>query len=201
MWSASEGHLYREQRRLVKMGWVSVENEPVGKRTRKRYTITPSGRAALTEWLASDPDEPHFEIEGILRLFYADHGTVEDLRSSAESTARAAREMMSEMVEIAEDYLAEGGPLTMLESGVGGPGEPRIEYKSRPQFPERLHAVSLALDITTRLLATVDEFFTATSEETLSWSTTADSELTPATRRRLEEIVGRHSTDREAATD
>ena len=68
IWSASEGHLYREQGRLVELEWATVVDEPAGARTRKRYTITPEGRQALEVWLGSEPEEPHFEIEGILRL-------------------------------------------------------------------------------------------------------------------------------------
>ena len=47
VWSASEGHLYRQQSHLVDLGWASVEDEPAGERTRKRYSITPEGREAL----------------------------------------------------------------------------------------------------------------------------------------------------------
>ena len=91
VWPSSEGHLYREQKRLVDLGWAVVATEPAGKRTRKRYTITDEGREALQRWLATEPEEPHFEIEGVLRMFYADQGTVADLAASMESTASTAR--------------------------------------------------------------------------------------------------------------
>jgi DNA-binding PadR family transcriptional regulator len=193
VWSSSEGHLYREQKRLVEMGWATVEDEPAGQRTRKRYTITTRGRAALSEWLGSEPEEPHFEIEGVLRLFYADQGSTADLTASMEATARAAREMRGEMVEIVDEYLGDGGPLSMLEQKVGGPGQERLEYKGRPQYPERLHVIALVIDITTRLLAELEQFFTTAAEETHTWTATTESQLTPATRRRLEAISDRHS--------
>ncbi len=193
MWSSSEGHLYREQKRLVEKGWATVEDEPAGQRTRKRYTITPSGRVALSEWLESEPEEPHFEIEGVLRLFYADQGNPADLTASMEGTAQAARAMLGEMVDIVDEYLGDGGPLSMLEQRVGGPGQERLNYNGRPQYPERLHVVALAIDITTRLLAELDEFFTTTAEETRTWKHTTEPQLTPATRRRLEAISARHT--------
>jgi PadR family transcriptional regulator AphA len=199
VWSSSEGHLYREQKRLVEMGWATVENEPAGQRTRKRYTITPSGRIALSEWLASEPEEPHFDIEGVLRLFYADQGSTADLTASMEATARAAREMLGEMVDIVDEYLRDGGPLSMLEQGVGGPDRERLEYSGRPQYPERLHVIALVIDITTRLLAQLDEFFTTTAEETRTWTGTTQPQLTPATRRRLEAVSARHSKTRGSA--
>jgi DNA-binding PadR family transcriptional regulator len=47
IWPTSEGHLYREQKRLVTLGWAVVERERTGRRARNRYTITPAGREAL----------------------------------------------------------------------------------------------------------------------------------------------------------
>lgn len=193
VWSASEGHLYREQKRLVEMGWVTVEDEPAGQRTRKRYTISRSGRVALGKWLTSPPEKPRFEIEGILRLLYADQGSPADLTASMEASARAARQMLDEMIGIVDEYLGDGGPLSMLEQGVGGPGQERLLYHGRPQYPERLHVISLVLDVTTQLLAVLDDFFTATAKETRTWTKTTASQLTPATRRRLEGISARHS--------
>ena len=193
VWPSSEGHLYREQRRLVELGWATVEDEPAGKRTRKRYSITPQGREAIRDWLGTPPQEPHFEIEGILRLFYGDQGTVADLTASMETTAKSARGMLDEMVFIVDEYLAEGGPLTMLEHNIGGPGQERLEYNGRPQYPERLHIVALVVDITTRLLAEVEEFSTAIAQETSIWTDPTDSNLTPRTRQRLEAIRNRHS--------
>ena len=191
VWSASEGHLYREQAHLVELGWATVKDEAAGGRTRKRYTITPDGREGLSDWLATEPGEPHFEIEGVLRLFYGDQGTTDDLTASMKSTARSARIMLDEMTTIANDYLAEGGPLSMLETGIGGPDSERLEYQGRPQYPERLHAIALVLDITTRLLTQLDSFFTETAGETNGWTDATDSTLTPVTRRRLETIRDR----------
>ena len=191
VWSASEGHLYREQAHLVDLGWASVEDEPAGERTRKRYTITTEGRKALADWLTTEPGEPHFEIEGILRLFYGDQGTVADLTSSMEATAASARTMLDEMTSIVAGYLGEGGPLSMLETGVGGPDGERLEYEGRTQYPERLHVIALVLDITTRLLTQVDCFFSQTAEETNDWTHTTHKNLTASTRQRLETIRDR----------
>ena len=194
VWSASEGHLYRQQSHLVDLGWASVEDEPAGERTRKRYSITPEGREALSDWLVTEPGEPHFEIEGILRLFYGDQGSAADLTASMEPTATSTRAMLAELNDIVGEYLAEGGPLAMLEAGRGGPDRERLEYHGRPQYPERLHVISLALDITTRLLAELDVFFTETAQATKGWTNTTDPELTAATRQRLEAIRNRAST-------
>ena len=155
VWPVSEGHLYREQQRIEANGWASVELEPAGGRSRKRYTITEDGRRALTEWLSSEPEEPHLQIEGILRMFHSEAGDADDLRRSMETTAGAARAMLDELVAIADEYLEAGGPLSMLEARATGPQE----FHGRPVFPERLHGVALALDATTALLETVERVF------------------------------------------
>ena len=102
-WSSSEGHLYREQKRLVELGWAVVDVETSGGRSRKRYSITPDGEAALAAWLATEPQEPSFEIEGFMRLFYADHGTIDDMVLSLEKTAADARQMLAELGEFVDE--------------------------------------------------------------------------------------------------
>jgi DNA-binding PadR family transcriptional regulator len=191
VWPASEGHLYRGQKQLVDLGWATVESEPAGQRSRNRYTITDAGRAALRDWLATEPQEPHFQIEGVLRTFFGDRGRPAELAGSMLTTAEMARSMLDEMLDFVDEYLEEGGPLWMLEHEVGGPEEERLEFHDRPMFPERLHVVALAIDVTTQLLETVDRFFSDAADRVASWPTTSDHSITPATRARLERIRSR----------
>ncbi|MGH8945300.1 MAG: PadR family transcriptional regulator [Acidimicrobiia bacterium] len=193
VWSSSEGHLYREQKRLVKLGWATVEREPAGNRKRNRYTITPEGRVALRDWLATTPQEPHFEIEGALRVFYGDQGSIEDLVASINATAEAARSMLEEMLGFVDEYLEDGGPVWMLEHGVGGRDEERMEFHGRPMFPERLHVVALVVDIVTRLLSDLEQSFESAASEVSRWPSATDDSLTAQTRRRLEAIRARNA--------
>jgi PadR family transcriptional regulator, regulatory protein AphA len=186
-WPTSEAHLYREQKRLVTLGWASVEEEPVGERTRKRYAITPAGRAALREWLTTSPQEPQLHIEGILRAFHADQGAVDDLAASMRATAEAARAICGELRGFVAEYLEEGGPLSMLEAGTGGP-DSRLEFHGRPMFPERLHAVALTLEMGIRLYASIDDLFEGLAAEIAEWPSTTDPAMTASTRRRLERL-------------
>lgn len=189
-WPTSEGHLYREQRRLVALGWVTAEEEPAGRRTRKRYTITPAGRRALAAWQASPPEEPHLQIEGLLRVFFGDHTGPEQLATTMRATAAAGRSMRGELEAFVDEYVADGGPLEMLEAGLGGPGG-RCDHHGRPMFPERLHVVAVAVDALTRLLATLEDAFAEAADEVGDWPSTTDPTITPATRRRLEAIRDR----------
>ncbi len=196
VWSSSEGHLYREQKGLVELGWAVVEDEQAGARTRKRYTITAAGEAALQEWLTTAPQEPHFEIEGLVRLFHGSHGSVADLASAMDATADAARAMLDEMLGFVDEYLADGGPLWMLEHGINTAtaseaGSP-MEFAGRPMFPGRLHVIALVIESTTTLLASLETFARSTASEVRGWASTTDPAATPATRARLEAVLQRH---------
>lgn len=191
MWQTSEGHLYREQARLVRLRWASVEEEPAGRRTRKRYSITEEGRRALAEWLSTEPQEPTFQVEGIVRTFFADQGSPAQLIATMEATSRHARAMREELLGFVEEYLEEGGPLSMIEEARGGPGGEREEFHGRAMYPERLHVVALTIDVTTQLLETIDRFCATTTDEVSSWSDTTDPALARRTRQRLEDIRSR----------
>lgn len=186
VWPTSEGHLYREQKKLVSLGWATVTIEPAGRRTRQRYAITRAGRSALRAWLATDPEEPHLQVEGVLRAFYADSGSPDALAGSMRSTAASAGAMLAELHGFVEDYLAEGGPLEMLEARTS-----TRTFRGRDMYPERLHAVAVALDVTMELLEVVETFFTRTAAEVDDWPSTTAAELTPSTRARLERIQSR----------
>jgi DNA-binding PadR family transcriptional regulator len=187
VWPTSEGHLYREQKALVARGWASVVDEPAGRRSRKRYTITDEGRVAFERWLSTPPGEPQVHVEAVLRAFYADQGDVADLLASLRTTASDAARQLDQLGAFAEEYLAAGGPLELLEAGVGGPEE-RLELRGRPVFPERLPAVALALDASVRLLESVERFCLETSAEVEQWATTSGPSLAADTRGRLEAV-------------
>lgn len=190
VWPSSEGHLYREQKRLIDLGWARVTREPVGKRARNRYTVTPAGRSALRDWLRTEPGEPRFEIEGLVRMFYADKGSVDDMLGSIDATRRAARSMLGSLLGFVDEYLEAGGPLSMLEAGRDG--AERQLFHGRPQFPERLHVVALVLDAATTLLADLDECLGAIETEVRAWPSTTDASVTPLTRERLERVRDRN---------
>jgi DNA-binding PadR family transcriptional regulator len=189
VWPVSEAHLYREQRKLVALGWATSDEEPAGRRTRKRYTITAGGRAALAAWLESEPEEPQLHIEGLLRLFNADRSTPAALAASATATAEAASAAVAALAAIAAEYLETGGPLELLERGVGGAGD-RREFHGRQVLPERLPVVALTADLTSELLDRIDSMFTELAAAASAWSSLDD--VSPAeTRSRLEAVVSR----------
>lgn len=168
-WPRSEAHLYNEQKRLVRLGWASVEREPVGRRTRNRYTITEEGRAALRAWLATPPEGPRLEVEGFLRLFFADHGEVADTVQALRATAEAARADLDRLLGWVQEYLDTGGP-----------------------FPERLHLIAPTVEIVADVLARIESFTCDAAEEIARWPRTDGLGMTPATRARLDRVLATH---------
>jgi PadR family transcriptional regulator AphA len=174
-WPRSEANLYSEQKQLVRLGWATLTKESVGKRTRNRYSITPAGRRALRAWMRTEPDTPHIEVEGIVRMFFADQGSVEDLAQSIRATGERAGDAVLELCDIVEDYFVTGGP-----------------------FPERLHAIALAADLVTDLLATIESYTRDAADQIDQWETTKGLGLTPDARRRFEAILARGDVIRAA---
>lgn len=191
IWPSSEGHLYREQKRLVDLGWATVTREPVGRRYRKRYAITPAGRKAMRRWLRTEPGEPRLEIEGLVRIFYGNQGTVEDMVRSMEATSQMTRSMLETLLGFVDEYLEAGGPMSMLERGIGGARDERLFFHGRPQFPERLHVVALVVDVATGLLADLEAALRGAAEEVKTWPSPTDERITPMTRKRLERVRNR----------
>lgn len=189
VWPVSEAHLYREQRKLVALGWATCVEEEAGRRTRKRYTITAAGRRALADWLETEPEQPQLHIEGLLRLFNADRSTSSALIASATATARAARESVAALAAIAAEYLEPDGPMDLLERGGGGPGDRRT-FHGRPVIPERLPVVAMTADLTSELLDHIDRMFTELVATAEAWSSIDDLPAAE-TRRRLEAVVSR----------
>lgn len=193
VWSSSEGHLYREQRRLVELGWASAHEESTGGRTRKRYEITPAGEEALAAWLGSEARPPQFEVEGLLRLFHGSFAEPADLVATLESTAAEATAMCDELTGYAAEYLEPGGPVDLLQGGEGGPGE-RVEWRGRTVYPERLHVIAMVIDGTTRMLEALATFASGAAAEIRGWDSTTEGSP-DATRARLEAVVSRRRSE------
>jgi DNA-binding PadR family transcriptional regulator len=78
-WRASYGQIYPELRSLERAGLVDARDEPHGRRKRRVFELTPKGEAALTEWLRGTDDVYELRDEGLLRLFFAEYLSHDDL--------------------------------------------------------------------------------------------------------------------------
>src|SRR5262245_23377789 len=110
-WPKAESVLYDEPKRLVRLGLARANEEPAGNgRTRAVYSISDEGRSALREWLATEPAPPHFELESLLRLLYADKGRKRDVLDAVVATRAWARVELERGLEQLEEYQDTGGP-------------------------------------------------------------------------------------------
>ncbi|WCO67168.1 PadR family transcriptional regulator [Iamia majanohamensis] len=122
VWPRAERRIYDEPKRLVAAGYATAEEGAVGRRRRTTYSITPRGREALRAWLGTTPAPASLEIEGALRVLFADQGDLEQLRGALEAVRDQAREARHDLAEMADDQVADDGGA----------------------FPERLHVNALA---------------------------------------------------------
>jgi DNA-binding PadR family transcriptional regulator len=97
VWPRAESNLYAEAKRLVAAGLATAREEWNGGRRRTVYAITPAGRAALARWLAQSSTRQRYESEALLKVFFAENGTTEDL-------LRAIRELHDDAVAALEHF-------------------------------------------------------------------------------------------------
>ena len=71
-WGASYGQIYPELKRLAEAGLVRARAQPRGKVKRTEYTLTKAGERALQEWLTDNDSIYELRDEGLLRLFFGD---------------------------------------------------------------------------------------------------------------------------------
>lgn len=119
-WPRAERKLYEEPRKLVAHQLATVQRETVGKRPRSVYRITADGRRALRAWLDEPGTPASLEFEALIKVFFAEHGSKQQLLANLERihTEASARAMID--AQWAQHYLATGG-----------------------QFPQRVAVISL----------------------------------------------------------
>ena len=120
VWPRAERNLYDDVKLLAERGLARAKPETTGRRPRTAYSITPKGRAELRAWL-SEPSAPlAMESEALLRVFFAEHGTLEDLRRTIQGVREEAQSTERIVAGMVSEYDEDGGP-----------------------FPERLHVIAL----------------------------------------------------------
>ena len=82
LWPRADRQLYNAPKRLVEHGLAAARTEKNGRRTRTIYSITPAGRTALRKWLTTPSGPPSLEFEGMIRVMFADQGSIENLRDT-----------------------------------------------------------------------------------------------------------------------
>lgn len=96
-WPRTERKLYDEPKNLVALGLATATEEHTGKRPRTVYSITPAGRKALRSWLGQPPEPMALEFEGLVKVFFADGGTLDQMRDNLTEIEQTARGRAAEL--------------------------------------------------------------------------------------------------------
>ena len=157
-WPKSERLLYSEPKKLVELGFASTHQEDHGGRTRNVYMITATGREALKEWASTRTQPPRIEIEALLRLLFADHGSREDVFRALEDLEGDIGEHHDAIVELMGSYLDGGHP-----------------------FPQRTHLSVLFATFQIEMFKAIERWIEFARAEIEEWPTTRDLGMTPRT--------------------
>jgi DNA-binding PadR family transcriptional regulator len=104
------GKLYEARMGLGAAGLAQAEQTMTGARASTVYTVTPAGRRALKAWLSEPPVPPSFEFEGMVKVFFADGGTLEQLRANLASVAETAEERLRDLEAKVEELSGDEAP-------------------------------------------------------------------------------------------
>lgn len=109
-WPRARSKLYEEPKKLVDRGLARATEETVGRRTRTVYAITPKGRRAMSAWVAEPGQGPVLEFEQLMKVFFADNGTREDVRRTLADMRAWAHERTLVNIDVGRSYLEERSP-------------------------------------------------------------------------------------------
>jgi PadR family transcriptional regulator, regulatory protein AphA len=99
-WGASYGQIYPELRRLRAAGLVRARAQPRGKVKRTEYSLTKAGERALRDWLTGTSSIYELRDEGLLRLFFGDLVSREDVLTNLRLRREAFEAALARFREI-----------------------------------------------------------------------------------------------------
>jgi PadR family transcriptional regulator AphA len=105
IWPRAESKLYEEVKRLLALELVTATPGATGKRPRTVYRISARGRRALAGWSKQPSAEPSLSFEALVKLAYADFGSIPDARAQIASVREYAEDMISLGRELGTLYL------------------------------------------------------------------------------------------------
>jgi PadR family transcriptional regulator, regulatory protein AphA len=147
-WPRAERKLYDEPKRLVADGLATAAREHTGRRGRSVYTITDAGRAALRSWLDEPVAPPTTDFEGMVKVFFADAGSTEQLLESLGRIEEQAKERVEEIAAMAA---------------------------TRPlAFPQRAHLSALTMQLVREQEEVTQRWAHWAGEQVRQWSDTTD---------------------------
>ena len=104
-WPRARSKLYEEPKKLVAHGLARSTMDAVGQRPRTVYTITARGRRALAAWVAEPAAGPVLEFEQLVKVFFAENGSTDDLRRTLADARAWAHARTLVNIEVGRSYL------------------------------------------------------------------------------------------------
>ncbi|HEY3338473.1 MAG TPA: PadR family transcriptional regulator [Propionicimonas sp.] len=120
-WPRAERKLYDEPKLLAAAGMATATVEATGKRPRTVYTITEAGAEALASWLSEPPEPRGLEFAAMVKVFFADAGTLTQLHDTLDRIEAESLERVQALASMARQSLEDFA------------------------FPERLHLSALTM--------------------------------------------------------
>lgn len=151
-WPRTERKLYDEPKRLVAEGLATSRPEMRGARRSTVYAATARGRKALQRWLDEPPAPPSLEFEGLVKVFFADSGTLEQLRATLTRIAETSDGRVIELEDKVDQHRRGDVP-----------------------FPARLPVNSIALRFQLDHERSIGEWARWALVQTEGWNSTTDS--------------------------
>jgi DNA-binding PadR family transcriptional regulator len=108
-WPRAESNVYAEPKRLVAAGLAESRKESTGRRPRTVYAITDAGRAELAAWIGASSSPQRYESEAVLKLFFAENGSRDDMLASIRAIREDASAGIAHFQRIANLYAAGEG--------------------------------------------------------------------------------------------
>jgi PadR family transcriptional regulator, regulatory protein AphA len=146
-WPRAERKLYDEPKRLTEQGLATARHETTGQRGRTVYRITEPGRDALRDWLDEPPAARSAEFEGMLKVFFADAGTKEQLLTTLDRIEQEAADRLATLA----GYAASEMP-----------------------FPRRLHLRAIALALQAEQEQAIVRWAAWARAQVLQWTAADD---------------------------
>lgn len=108
-WPRAKSKIFEEPKKLVALGLAKATEDSTGRRRRTVYAITPKGRRALAAWVRTPGAGPMLEFEGLVKVFFAEHGTKADLLAQIAAVRDWLEDRAQPSQEIPEEYLEDRG--------------------------------------------------------------------------------------------
>ena len=109
-WARDDVRVYSDAKELAARGLAQSDRQLVGRRPRTTYAITAAGRRALKRWL-TEPSRPvAVEFEGLIKVYLARFGTLEQFRETVRQAGHDADYMLNVATNVRDVYLQRCAP-------------------------------------------------------------------------------------------